>query len=273
MRQRAWCSCRPVSPRSSGSPLDVGEGTSSAIALLDRVARRRHGPRRLSHAGRRRDRVRVPCHPEGRRRRARVAARRATRGARSRCAAPSRAQRAVPLARRRGRPADARQRRATACVWPGRCCRRRPDDGRFTGWVQTIPKPPAPTWVDGERRRQPGARRSSSGLTPSAPCATGREAYEQHHRRSLGTGGAFQVPPLVGVGWRTPLMHNGCAATIAERFGGLLRSTPQQEHLLRAHHAGRREPERLPRDVVSGSIPAPFPALPSGGREIQATAA
>ncbi|HEX4280392.1 MAG TPA: hypothetical protein VHZ27_06470, partial [Solirubrobacteraceae bacterium] len=31
--------------------------------------------------------------------------------------------------------------------------------------------------------------------------------------------GAFQVPPLVGVGWRTPLMHDGCAATIADRFG------------------------------------------------------
>jgi hypothetical protein len=27
------------------------------------------------------------------------------------------------------------------------------------------------------------------------------------------------VPPLVGVGWRAPLMHNGCAATLADRFG------------------------------------------------------
>ncbi|MFI5042767.1 MAG: cytochrome-c peroxidase, partial [Acidimicrobiales bacterium] len=35
----------------------------------------------------------------------------------------------------------------------------------------------------------------------------------------VGTGGAFQVPPLVGVGWRTPLFHDGCAATIADRFG------------------------------------------------------
>jgi acyl-coenzyme A thioesterase PaaI-like protein len=30
---------------------------------------------------------------------------------------------------------------------------------------------------------------------------------------------AFQVPPLVGVGWRTPLFHDGCAATILDRFG------------------------------------------------------
>jgi hypothetical protein len=35
----------------------------------------------------------------------------------------------------------------------------------------------------------------------------------------VGTGGAFQVPPLVGVGWRTPLLHDGCAQTIADRFG------------------------------------------------------
>ena len=35
----------------------------------------------------------------------------------------------------------------------------------------------------------------------------------------MGTGGAFQVPPLVGVGWRTPLMHAGCATTLADRFG------------------------------------------------------
>ena len=34
----------------------------------------------------------------------------------------------------------------------------------------------------------------------------------------------FQVPPLVGVGWRTPLMHDGCAAAVADRFGAC--STP-----------------------------------------------
>ena len=34
----------------------------------------------------------------------------------------------------------------------------------------------------------------------------------------VGTGGAFQVPSLIGVAWRTPLMHNGCARTLRERF-------------------------------------------------------
>lgn len=35
----------------------------------------------------------------------------------------------------------------------------------------------------------------------------------------VGTGGAFQVPPLVGLGWRAPFLHDGCAATLADRFG------------------------------------------------------
>ncbi|MDO9015953.1 MAG: c-type cytochrome [Deltaproteobacteria bacterium] len=35
----------------------------------------------------------------------------------------------------------------------------------------------------------------------------------------VGTGGAFQVPSLTGVAWRTPLMHDGCAPTLRDRFG------------------------------------------------------
>jgi len=34
----------------------------------------------------------------------------------------------------------------------------------------------------------------------------------------VGTGGEFQVPSLIGVGSKLPLMHDGCASTIRERF-------------------------------------------------------
>lgn len=34
----------------------------------------------------------------------------------------------------------------------------------------------------------------------------------------VGTGGSFQVPTLVGVSHRAPLIHNGCVASIRERF-------------------------------------------------------
>jgi cytochrome c553 len=34
----------------------------------------------------------------------------------------------------------------------------------------------------------------------------------------VGTGGAFQVASLVGVGYRAPFLHTGCAATLRDRF-------------------------------------------------------
>jgi hypothetical protein len=35
----------------------------------------------------------------------------------------------------------------------------------------------------------------------------------------VGTGRPLQVPSLRGVQWRAPFMHDGCAATLADRFG------------------------------------------------------
>jgi cytochrome c peroxidase len=36
---------------------------------------------------------------------------------------------------------------------------------------------------------------------------------------AVNTGGSFQVPSLLGIAWRAPYMHQGCAATLDERFG------------------------------------------------------
>jgi cytochrome c peroxidase len=36
----------------------------------------------------------------------------------------------------------------------------------------------------------------------------------------VGTGGVFQVPSLVGVAWRAPYLHTGCAQTLLQRFDG-----------------------------------------------------
>ena len=35
----------------------------------------------------------------------------------------------------------------------------------------------------------------------------------------VGTGGSFQVPRLVGLAFRAPYLHDGCAKTLADRFG------------------------------------------------------
>lgn len=90
----------------------------------------------------------------------------------------------------------------------------------------------APSWI----REAPGRRRwerdgggenrgcrahpsivdvASRKLTATIALAAGAEPG----RVDVGTGGAFQVPPLVGVSWRAPFLHDGCAATLADRFG------------------------------------------------------
>jgi cytochrome c553 len=83
-------------------------------------------------------------------------------------------------------------------------------------WVQAIPAPPAPSWVD------PAAAQRGQTLFESADigctaCHTGPK-LTNNATLDVGTGGNFQVPPLVGVGWRTPLLHDGCAATLTDRF-------------------------------------------------------
>jgi mono/diheme cytochrome c family protein len=87
----------------------------------------------------------------------------------------------------------------------------------LTGWVQAIPAPPAPSWLD-----QGAVSRGKLVFgSSSAACATCHSGAKLTNNTTVdvGTGGAFQVPPLVGVGWRTPLLHDGCAATMADRFG------------------------------------------------------
>ncbi len=87
----------------------------------------------------------------------------------------------------------------------------------LTGWVESLPAPPVPTWVS------PLAAASGKALFERADvgcstCHSGAK-FTNNATVDVGTGGAFQVPPLVGVGWRTPLLHDGCAQTIADRFG------------------------------------------------------
>jgi hypothetical protein len=87
----------------------------------------------------------------------------------------------------------------------------------LSAWVNAIPAPPAPTWVDSSAAAA-GRTLFQRGDVGCTSCHSGAK-FTNNATVDVGTGGAFQVPPLVGVGWRTPLMHDGCAATIADRFG------------------------------------------------------
>jgi hypothetical protein len=87
----------------------------------------------------------------------------------------------------------------------------------LSGWVQKIPAPPAPSWVDTNAAQ----RGKALFYTPAVGCSSCHSGAKLTNNQTMdiGTGGSFQVPPLVGVGWRTPLLHDGCATTIADRFG------------------------------------------------------
>jgi cytochrome c peroxidase len=94
--------------------------------------------------------------------------------------------------------------------------------GALESWVQAIPAPPSPSWVDPAAAARGRAlfERADVGCTA---CHSGPK-FTNNQTVNVGTGSAFQVPPLVGVGWRTPLLHDGCAATLPDRFGAC--STP-----------------------------------------------
>ncbi|MEP6655140.1 MAG: hypothetical protein ABJA82_17380, partial [Myxococcales bacterium] len=87
-------------------------------------------------------------------------------------------------------------------------------------------------WVDGQPRKvrlaatdmaavQRGGAifRDSSGATCGA-CHSG-EHLTNGQTVDVGTGGAFQVPSLTGVANHPPYMHDGCAATLRDRFSPL----------------------------------------------------
>jgi hypothetical protein len=58
------------------------------------------------------------------------------------------------------------------------------------------------------------------GLFVSAGCVTCHNGPDLTNNTSVdvGTGGVFQVPQLHGLAFRAPYMHNGCAATLRDRF-------------------------------------------------------
>jgi cytochrome c len=81
-------------------------------------------------------------------------------------------------------------------------------------WSERLPAPKRPA-VDPAARARGEAL--FGGKADCAGCHSG-PSYTNNATVDVGTGGAFQVPPLVGVGARTPLFHAGCAKTLTDRF-------------------------------------------------------
>ena len=85
------------------------------------------------------------------------------------------------------------------------------------------------TWIDAQPRRRrpavanPAAVQRGAALfndTANVGCVACHSGarFSNNASMDVGTGRAFQVPSLLGIGTRGPFMHDGCAATLRDRF-------------------------------------------------------
>jgi hypothetical protein len=84
-------------------------------------------------------------------------------------------------------------------------------------WVDTIPLLPGVAGLDGAAVVRGKALFDDSKIA-CASCHAGA-LLTNNATVDVGTGRPFQVSSLVGVSWRAPFMHDGCAKTLHERFG------------------------------------------------------
>lgn len=84
-------------------------------------------------------------------------------------------------------------------------------------WLDRVPAPQPPPPAD------PAAIGRGRDLFQSTEVGCGTchagPLFTNHTLVDVGTGGTFKVPSLLGVGARPPFMHDGCAPTLADRFG------------------------------------------------------
>jgi DNA-binding beta-propeller fold protein YncE len=83
------------------------------------------------------------------------------------------------------------------------------------GWLDTRPTPAARAGHEDD-----AAARGSAIFYGAGECSTCHSGamLTSSATVDVGTGGSFQVPTLLGVSRRLPVMHDGCAQTLADRF-------------------------------------------------------
>jgi mono/diheme cytochrome c family protein len=86
----------------------------------------------------------------------------------------------------------------------------------FASWLDSIPPFPAsPTGTEAQIAH--GKQLFERADVGCIGCHSG-EHFTNNRNEDVGTGRQFQVPPLLGVSARAPFLHDGCAATLADRF-------------------------------------------------------
>ncbi|MDQ3032594.1 MAG: cytochrome-c peroxidase [Myxococcota bacterium] len=82
------------------------------------------------------------------------------------------------------------------------------------GWLDELP---APVTAAADREAVTRGQSLFFGEAECASCHSGG-MLTNNETVAVGTGQAFQVPSLVGVSLRLPVMHDGCALTLHDRF-------------------------------------------------------
>lgn len=95
-------------------------------------------------------------------------------------------------------------------------------------WLDRIPAPQPPSPVDTAAIDR-GRDLFQSAEVGCGTCHAG-PLFTNHALVDVGTGGTFKVPSLLGVGARLPLLHDGCAATLADRFSPTCGGGDQHGH-------------------------------------------
>ena len=87
--------------------------------------------------------------------------------------------------------------------------------GALSQWVNRIPAPTAPAAADAA-----AVARGKALFEGKADCATCHNGprFTNNETVDVGTGARFQVPSLLGVAYRAPFQHDGCAASLTDRF-------------------------------------------------------
>jgi hypothetical protein len=86
----------------------------------------------------------------------------------------------------------------------------------FANWLDTIPAYPASPTGSATQIAH-GKELFESAKVGCTTCHNGAH-FTNNQTVDVGTSQAFQVPTLIGVAARAPFMHDGCAATLADRF-------------------------------------------------------
>lgn len=89
------------------------------------------------------------------------------------------------------------------------------EEGALARWIDELPSSPGREDLDTAAVDR-GAR-LFWGEARCGDCHTGAQ-YTNNQTVDVGTDGPFQVPSLISVSFRLPVMHDGCATTLRDRF-------------------------------------------------------